>query len=263
MTDAQAARLSRGARALHELLDGQPDGARRLSQLELGSDLGVGPRQVRRYLDELEETGLVIRIRGGRGNCARYELVPSPLIGEDSSPDKRTYERTSREEHTEAMSAHNSVATESMTGQMSGHLTGHPRARAIPAGSLRDITSTPPGSPPADETLQLPVDQTGRADGVLAWFIDEWCSAGLTYPTSRFRGHLGKEIKKLLNAGFTVEIVKSGLVRMVERGVMQPALLDRFVMDAEAATRRVDKPASRRYGRGMTAAEVLRQAHAS
>lgn len=111
--------------------------------------------------------------------------------------------------------------------------------------------------------MQLPVDQAGRADGVVAWFIDQWCGAGLTYPTSRFRGHLGKEIKKLLDSGFTVETVKSGLVRMVDRAVMQPALLDRFVMDAEAATRRVDKPAARRYGRGMTAADVLRQAHAS
>lgn len=257
MTEAQGARLSRGALGLHALLEDQEPGARRLSQLELGSDLGVGPRQVRRYLDELEEAGLVIRIRGGRGNCGRYELVPSPLIGEDPSPDKRTDDRTSREDHTEAMSAQNSVTTVSMTG----HLTGHPRARAIPAGSLRDIESSPPGSPP----LQLPVDQVGRTDTVVAWFIDSWRSAGLDGPSRRFIGHLAKETKTLLDEGFAIEALQSGMTRMVERGVMQPSLLHGFVMEAQALSRRVhvDKPQSRRYGRGMTAAEVLRQAHAS
>ena len=256
MTDAQGARLSRGARSLHDLLAAQEPDARKLSQLELGSELGVGPRQVRRYLDELEEAGLVIRIRGGRGNCSSYELVPCPVIGEESSPDERTYERTSHEEHTEAMSGHNPATTEDITG----HLTGHPRARAFLAGDLEQHPS-PPGVPPVP--IPLPVDKQATTQGVLAWFIDSWRDAGFDGPTARFKGHLSTRIKALLDEGIAVESVQAGLVRMVERRVMQPSLLDGFVMEAQAATRRVDKPAGRRYGRGMTAADVLRQAHAS
>lgn len=108
----------------------------------------------------------------------------------------------------------------------------------------------------------LAVDQTSRTDSIVAWFIDSWRGAGLDGPTRRFIGHLAKETKILLDEGFGVDALQAGMARMVERGVMQPSLLHGFVMEAQAKERRVDKPAARRYGRGMTAADVLREAHA-
>jgi biotin operon repressor len=244
------------------LLDGRGPAQRRLSQLELGSDLGVGARQVRRYLDELELAGLVIRTRGGRGNCALYELVPSPVIGEVSSRDDRTsttaLERTSHEDHSEAMSAHNPLERSDINGHLTGHLTGHPRAGAFPAVEVQEQYNPPPVVP-------LPVDRESTTQGVVAWFVDSWREAGLSGPSKRFIGQSAREIKTLLESGFTTEDVQGGLLRMVERGVMQPRLLDGFVMEAQARSRKVsgnvDKPAARRYGRGMTAGEVLRSVH--
>lgn len=109
--------------------------------------------------------------------------------------------------------------------------------------------------PPTDATHPSGAVPTTR--DILAWLIDETRNADV-FIGGRVRGQFAKNIKQLLDEGATPPQVVEGLRAMVYARKVIPSLLGNFVMEA-ALPAQAPKPKSGalRYGRGMTAAQVL------
>ena len=109
--------------------------------------------------------------------------------------------------------------------------------------STKDLPTTDASHPPSAPTS----DQTIVAD-----FIDQAREQGID-PPKRTVGQLARNIGELVKEGHSEETIKAGLARMMERRVVQPALLSNFVMEAAL-------PASthtKRFGRGLTVKQIL------
>ncbi len=87
---------------------------------------------------------------------------------------------------------------------------------------------------------------------LIADFIDSARLRGAVVP-HRVVGHLARNVKELLDEGVSVEAVQAGLERLLERRIVQPQLLPYLVMEAS-----LPAPETKRFGRGMTPAQILR-----
>ena len=109
----------------------------------------------------------------------------------------------------------------------------------------KTLEEHPPGVPPQ------PTAQT-----VVAQFIDQANAANVIVPR-RTIGHLAKQIKDLLDEGFTPKLVGAGLTLMIGKGKIIPSSLPNFVLEAQLPVRPTPNPRAMRYGRGWTADQIL------
>ncbi|GAA2266924.1 hypothetical protein GCM10010430_60070 [Kitasatospora cystarginea] len=120
-----------------------------------------------------------------------------------------------------------------------------PSMTPSPTGSrITDPGSTPPGGgcaapaqvlssedPSADQVAVLHPHTTG-ANALVA----EYVRSCPQQPTERFRGHLGREVKQLLSAGYGTEQVRAGL-RLLAQNPKGPSALESFVQEALTSRR--------------------------
>lgn len=206
------ARLSIGARLLYGVLKSYAWQSDEVwpGQERVAAELGISVRSFREYGRELVAAGLVRTWRRGRGMTNIYVLL-------EPSSDRQKTTHLDRQDSTpkeyEVKEADLSVEPDGST-------------------ALAVIGKTP-------ETTQT----------LVAEIVDEARSLDIPLP-KRVTGQLAKYVKDLADEGYSFDVIRAGVARMMERRVVQPALLANFVTEAALAAR----PAAtngRRYGRGI------------
>lgn len=122
-----------------------------------------------------------------------------------------------------------------------------PEVTSDPADSHQDKDS----SVEADASTALAlIDEKPEVttQTLVAEIVDEARALDIPLPR-RVTGQLAKYVKDLSDEGYSFDVIRAGVARMMERRVVQPALLANFVTEAALAAR----PATngRRYGRGV------------
>lgn len=151
-------------------------------------------------------------------------------------------------------------AAEAVQGLSDGGLT----VSAEPVSPSHPIPAEPHGScESATEPSRTRKGPEERAPGtdlervstqtVVAEFIDAWRDLARVDLPRRVVGQLAREVSGLIDEGQSVESIRAGMERMVERRVMQPSLLANFVAEAALAGR----GPSRRYGRRAVSAREM------
>jgi hypothetical protein len=98
-----------------------------------------------------------------------------------------------------------------------------------------------------------PTAPTG-AQALVAFFVDETKRRTDSRPPRDVTGHMAQSIGTQLKAGIEGERVRAGIVRMLDRGIVQPKLLSQFIAEAELPT------LPRRNGDGgLTAQQIFEQ----
>ncbi|MGW3228668.1 hypothetical protein [Kitasatospora sp. NPDC001095] len=124
-------------------------------------------------------------------------------------------------------------------GPCSGNSTTPSTTPSKTGSRITDPGSTPPGGgcaapaqsisseePSAEQVAAMHPHATGASA-----LVAEYVRACPQQPTERFRGHLGREIKQLLAAGYSPEQVRSGL-RLLSQNPKGPSALESFVQEA-------------------------------
>jgi hypothetical protein len=83
---------------------------------------------------------------------------------------------------------------------------------------------------------------------LVAEIVDEARSLDIPLP-KRVTGQLARYVKQLSDEGYSFDVIRAGVARMMERRVVQPAMLANFVTEAALAAR--PSMNGRRYGRGV------------
>ncbi|MBV6695589.1 hypothetical protein KV557_00420 [Kitasatospora aureofaciens] len=187
---------------------------------------------------------------------SQSRLAPCPLhqtqeaAVDNSVPAKRTRKKTA-ESHPEPHPA-TITATAETTGQgmsdttdldhqdpCTGDSTTPSTTPSENGSRITDPGSTPPGGGCAAPAQSLSPEEPSaeqvaamhpHATGAKA-LVAEYVRTCPQQPTERFRGHLGREIKQLLAAGYSVEQVRAGL-RLLAKNPKGPSALESFVQEA-------------------------------
>lgn len=202
------------------------------------AETGLARQTVIDAIKSLEAGGLLEVKRGrGRGNPNRYRaLIPDSMIEEYLRARPKLAETVLPLDHS---------AGEEKVSSLD-HLPedeADKRSTEQTVGRKEDLR---PSSPTARATEVEPL----KANDLVAAFVDESRRRG-SDPPAQVRGHLARQIGKLLAEGIAPERIAAGLGRMLDRRIVQPALLPNFVAEAELPA----AGSSRR--RGLTAGEIM------
>jgi hypothetical protein len=202
------------------------DGVAWPSQETLAAKTRLSVRQVRRLTDVLVGTGAVA-VEDRRHGSTTRRVYRFPSCGQDVLPNDRSPGHPGSVDPDIAMSAEPSEPS---------------RPSVEPNGStaLALVCDAPgiPGDPPS----MPPV----TAQTLVAEFVDG--AVELELPIGkRLRGQVARNVGELLAEGHSVEEVRAGIARMLERRVVQPTLLANFMLEAALPAR----PPPRRYGYGV------------
>lgn len=130
--------------------------------------------------------------------------------------------------------------------------TGHPCTVDPPVTDARadlDLADARPSVEPDGSTALAVIDEKPETTQTLvAEIVDEARALDIPLP-QRVRGQLAKYVKGLADEGYTFDVIRAGVARMMERRIVQPALLANFV--TEAALAALPARNGRRYGRGV------------
>jgi hypothetical protein len=228
------------------------DGITWATEERLAAQARVSVRQVRRCirtLEELEELS-VGKVRVGRSTRNVYRVIMPELHEID-------FDRIPFQLHPDIFTGSTAAEAEDSPGQI---VAVHPdksdrSGRVLPYRSNRKRTVSPPG----DELALAGADPMAvkeTAQTLTGFFVDESKARG-TSPARRTIGTVAKYVKELLDEGQPPEAVKAGILRMLDRRVVQPAMLGQFVQEAALPARRNSgKPTTRDM---LAAADRLRR----
>lgn len=95
---------------------------------------------------------------------------------------------------------------------------------------------SPSSSEASPPTKTAALESSSPAQLLVGAFVDEARERG-SNPPKRVIGQVASAVKKLLEEGVDPRRVALGLLRLLDRNVIQPTLLPNFVMEAELPTR--------------------------
>jgi DNA-binding MarR family transcriptional regulator len=237
------------------------DGVTWIGQAEIAEKAGLTRTHVTRELGEMAAAGAVQvrKAQRGRKRISVYRVTVPGLAEVD-------YERlpfTLDQPFDDVRNSH-TVGDATTCDPRSDDVRSTQMTTCAPRTSLKKGVE-PPGEPSEnreareqalarrqDDQLEIVVEES--TDQLVGYFVDVCRSFGVDRPDGRTIAILGRTIKALLEEGRSGESIRAGVDRMLERRIVQPALLGQFMIEAALPVR-----ATRPGGR-VTADELLRRA---